>query len=259
MGDVNSDSKEKKRTRARLLGEARHWGDVMLSMLYPRRCPGCGSDILPGVPGTFCNRCAAEIRYITEDRCPKCGNQLGPHVGENRKACPSCKSGFAFRRAVAVWRYDGPGRDAVVRWKYGGALDCEKVFVDRVVDLLQGEDFLDELEVVAAVPMHWRRRAARKFNQAELLARGVARKLNLPYARRAITRIRNTPSQVKLSAVERRQNVRGAFRSKKHKKIAGKVVLLIDDVVTTCATVDECSRALRAAGAKRVYVASVGR
>jgi ComF family protein len=158
-----------------------------------------------------------------------------------------------------VWRHEGPGRELILRWKYRGILAGERLLVRALVDRLDGQGFTGDLQVVVAVPMHWRRRLARRFNQAELLARGAARNLALPYVGNALVRIRNTRSQVGLPLAERVVNVRGAFGVRRPRAVQGKCVLLVDDVVTTCATVAECSRALDAAGARAVYVASIAR
>ena len=228
-------------------------------LVYPRECLACGAALALDAPGGLCRRCAAGIHYIGRDRCPRCGFPFGPHVGPRRGACPSCRPGLRFRRAVAAWRYEGPGRELVHRWKYRPALAGHDLLVERLADLLRGEPFTGEIDVVVAVPMHWRRRMVRRFNPSEVLAADAAKRLDLPYCRGALVRVRHTPSQVRLNRSERLENVRGAFRVRRPGRIAGQCVLLVDDVVTTCATVAECSRALRLAGARAVYVAALAR
>ncbi len=230
-----------------------------LGLVYPRECVACGIGLSAAAPGDICLKCEAEIKYIGADCCPKCAFPFGPHVGSTRDACPSCRPGFFFRKAVAVWRYDGPGRDVVLRWKYQGVFTAQNTLVKRLVDRVAAEKFGGKLDLVVPVPMHWRRRMLRRFNSAQLLADGVARGLSLPFSSRVLIRNRNTPSQVGLSALERIANVRGAFSVRSARLVEGRGVLLVDDVVTTCATASECARALCRAGARAVYVASVAR
>jgi ComF family protein len=230
-----------------------------IGLVYPRECIGCGEALSAGAPGDVCLKCEAAIQYVGADGCPKCGFPFGPYVGQTRAACPECRPGLFFRKAVSVWRYAGPGRDIILRWKYEGVFTGQDILVRRLTDRLAAEEFAGKLDWVVSVPMHWRRRLARRFNQAQLLAQGVARELSVPYSSRILIRTRNTPSQVGLSARERIRNVRGAFRVRRPRLLAGKAVLLVDDVVTTCATASECARALRRAGARVVYVASVAR
>ena len=238
---------------------ARNLLRAAIGLVYPRECIACGIGLAPASPGEICLKCEAEVRYIGGDCCPKCGFPYGPYVGATRAPCPECRPGLFFRKAVAAWRYDGPGRDVILRWKYQGVFSGQGILIRRLADRLCAEEFAEDLELVVSVPMHWRRRLTRRFDQAQLLAHGVARKLAVPYSSRVLVRTRNTPSQVGLSGPERIRNVRGAFSVRRPELVKGRVVLLIDDVVTTCATASECSRALRRAGARAVYVASIAR
>jgi ComF family protein len=244
---------------ARAVQAARNVWRAAIGLVYPRECIACGMGLSPMARAEICLKCEADIRYIGTDCCPKCGFPFGPHVGQERAACPECRPGFFFRRAIAVWRYGGPGRDIILRWKYQGVFASQDILIRRLADRVAAEDFAGGIDLVVCVPMHWRRRLARRFNQAQLLAQGVARELSVPYSSRVLVRTRNTPSQVGLSGPERIQNVRGAFRVRRPLLVQNKAVLLIDDVVTTCATASECARALRRAGARAVYVASVAR
>ena len=230
----------------------------LMDLVYPNACVGCGTSLRPDAPSELCRRCAAEIQYIGDDRCPRCGMALGPHTGESRDACPSCRPSLHFKQAVGVWRYEGVGREVIHRWKYQGGLAAQKLLVRRLLTRLEGEAFTETIDVVCPVPMHWRRRLIRRFNQAELLARDVAGALGIP-CRRLLARTRNTPSQVTLGRRDRIENVRGAFRLARRASLSGSIVLLVDDVVTTCATAAESARALRHGGARAVYVACVAR
>jgi ComF family protein len=119
--------------------------------------------------------------------------------------------------------------------------------------------FAEPPEMVVAVPMHWLKRIWRRTNPAETLARAVANKLGIAYAKNALVCRRYLQRQSVLSSEERRKNVRGAFRASRFARIAGKRILLVDDVMTTGATAHECCRALLAAGAASIFVAIVAR
>jgi ComF family protein len=126
---------------------------------------------------------------------------------------------------------------------------------ERVVEL----PFAEQPEVVVAVPMHWLKRMWRRTNPAESLARSVARQLQIPHAKNALVCRRFLRRQALLSPDERRRNVRGAFGASRFVNVSGKRILLVDDVMTTGATAQECCRALLAAGAAAVCVATVAR
>ena len=112
---------------------------------------------------------------------------------------------------------------------------------------------------MSCVPLHGRRQRDRTYNQARLLARDLARELQLPLAARCLVRVRSTESQIHLNARQRRANVRGAFQVRESEWVTGRSVLLIDDIMTTAATVNECSRVLKEAGAAAVHVLTVAR
>jgi ComF family protein len=165
----------------------------------------------------------------------------------------------AFRQAVAVFRYEGCVREAIHRWKYRGDLRAGASLCDMLLEALRQEEFMGSVQVVIPVPLHWVRRLRRRFNQSEFLARAVARRFGVGFAPGVLRRIRNTPSQVGLTPAERHQNVRDAFRVVRPWALRGRTVLLVDDVLTTCATAGECARTLRGAGAGCVYVAALAR
>jgi len=232
---------------------------ALVGLVYPPHCVACGRGLDPAAGVCLCRTCSAEIAFISGNRCSKCGHPLGPYASERPETCPSCRPGFRFRRAVAVWRYQGPGREMIHRWKYQADLSGHQFLVGQVVDLLRNQPFTDELDMLVAVPMHWRRRIVRRFNPSAMLACDVARRLGLPFEARVLCRVRNTPSQVRLTRLQRLENVRGAFRVRRAKRVRGRTVLLVDDVMTTCATAHESARALHLAGARAVYVATLAR
>lgn len=259
---------------------------AVLDLVYPRDCMACGA-VLTGVHGDcLCDDClsslkrigsqqgaakAAQMRVsesaslyslkrIGPEQCPRCGDQIGPFADGSR-ACKSCGGGrtLVFHGASAVFRYEGPAREAVHRLKYSGDLRAVRWMGREMAARLGGTDWFGAVDVIIPVPLHRSRRIERRFNQSELLARGIARRCGKPFQGSALRRTQKTVTQARLESSQREQNVRGVFRVFLPSRVAGKVVLLVDDVMTTCATATECARALMAAGAKSVYVAVLAR
>jgi len=237
---------------------ARHTVRRLMDLLYPPVCVACGAVIPGESENGFCANCRESIRPIGRERCPKCGFPFGPHVAL-RAACPACRRGYPFRQAVAVFRYDGAIREAVHGWKYRHDLHAGATLCNMFLAALAEEDFLPRLDLVVPVPLHWRRRWQRRFNQSHLLARAVGKRFGISCSGRILKRIRNTRSQVGLSPAERQENVRGAFRVVRPAAVRQRKLLIVDDVFTTGATTSECARVLRAAGAAAVYVATLAR
>jgi ComF family protein len=242
-----------------LAGIGRACGAV-LDLIYPPDCVACGAALEGREEGGLCLACGAGLPWIGEWRCPRCGDELGPYA-EGARACPSActKKVLIFRGAAAVCRYEGAAREMVHRLKYGGDPRPADWMGRRMRDVLDRTDWFAECDLIVPVPLHWRRRLARRFNQAEMLARGITRAAGRDAPVNALRRLRRTPPQSFLDYEARTENVKRAFAVRSAERVSGKVVLIVDDVMTTCATAAECARTLLAAGAKRVHVAVFAR
>ncbi len=234
-------------------------GGAVLDLVYPQDCIACRRGV-PVDPLGLCPDCRAGLPRIGEWRCPRCGDELGPYAA-GRPACPSCsrRSGLMFRSAVAVCRYEGAAREIVHRLKFGGDLRAVRLMKEGIVQRVQSEPWAGEIDLVVPVPLHWTRRIGRRFNQSELLARSIAHSLGCDYRPSLLRRLRRTRAQSFLRGIAREENMRGAFGVPRPALANGRAVLLVDDVMTTCATASECARALLAAEARRVYVAVFAR
>ena len=188
--------------------------DGLLTLLAPTRCPGC--DEATNGADVFCAACSALIQ---------------------RTSGPS-----------AVFEYGGPVADAIQRFKYDGRSELGSALGS--VMATGAHPWAGKVDAVVPVPLHWRRRRSRGYDQAALLAKPVARALAVPVLLRGLRRVRNTPSQVDLPHRERQQNIAGAFTPRRLHGL--RRVLLIDDVRTTGATLRSASEALRAGGASEV-------
>jgi ComF family protein len=167
--------------------------------------------------------------------------------------CALCRSGLrGFDAAYSFGAYDGVLRELIHLYKYGKVKTLARPLSGLLAQALPRDEAFD---ASVPVPLYWRRRLQRGFNQAELLARGLASRTGIPVVR-ALGRLRPTPTQAGLSNSARRQNVSKAFRSQ---NVQGERILLIDDVMTTGATASSCALALKQAGAKRVVLLTVAR
>ena len=219
---------------------------ALVDLFYPQRCVGCekrASDLL-------CRACFEALPGIGRPFCGRCGM---PTAFETF-VCEECKGvDFGFESARCPLMYEGVGKRIVHALKYGGYTRVvERLAAPLMVDVLDGRLRFD---AVVPVPLHRSRLRRRGFNQAELLARGVARKVNAPVSD-TLQVVRRTRDQVDLSASERRENVAGAFSSRG--RVRGRI-LLIDDVFTTGATMSSCAETLLRAGAGEVHALSLCR
>jgi len=218
---------------------------ALADLFYPERCVGCGrrsSDVL-------CRDCFEALPRVGRPACGRCGlpTAFATFV------CEACKNvDFGFETASAPLRYEGVGKEVVHALKYRGY----KKIVARLATPLMLQALGDgRFDAVVPVPLHRSRLRKRGFNQAELLARGVAAEIKAPVSD-TLEIVRSTRDQVELSAAQRRANVAGAYRASA--PLRGRV-LLIDDVFTTGATMSACASTLVRAGAREVHALSLCR
>jgi ComF family protein len=177
-----------------------------------------------------------------------------------KNICGACRArayGFHYARAAA--RYDGVVREALHAFKFRGRRALAAPLADLLIEVVTGRLPAGAPDLLLPVPLHPGRERERGFNQAALLARGVARAWGCPVREDVLVRTRATASQTELDAPARRANVRDAFRARRPALVAGRHVVVVDDVCTTGATLSECARCLREAGARRVGVLTVAR
>jgi ComF family protein len=219
-----------------------------LDLVFPALCPVCEATLGAGRRDPLCGTCWGSIARLGAPWCLVCGAAL---------PCATCRAtppGYDYARAAAL--YEGGLRDALHAFKFGGRRALAGPLGDLAAEQCVGS-LPDGIDALVPVPLARERERERGFNQAALLARRIGRRLAAPTRAGWLVRTRATRPQSDLSAAERRANVRGAFRA--CEVVAGRHVLLIDDILTTGATLDACARALRAAGARRVGVLTVAR
>jgi ComF family protein len=193
---------------------------------------------------------------IETPHCPLCGRNAGPHAS-GHAGCFFCREyPVRFDAAVRVGPYRDPLRRLILRCKGERRAEIGHLLGRLLAERLALAPWPGLVDVVVPVPLHWSRRLRRGFNQAAILARALARAIRRP-VRRHLVRIRPTPHQTNLPASGRRRNVLGAFVARRGSRLGGKSILLVDDVMTSGMTIDECTRTLKKAGAGQVYVAVV--
>src|SRR5262245_4283503 len=232
-------------------------GRGLLTAILPPRCLKCGAVV--DSAGALCAACWVKLSFIDPPYCACCGFPFEFHQGDGA-LCGACmREAPAFARARSGMRYDEASKELSLRFKHADGTESAPACASWLKRV--GGEVVAEADLVAPVPLHWTRLLARRYNQAALLSRELARLTGKPALQDLLVRHRRTPSQGGLGAVARESNVAGAFilHPRHKKRIKGRRILLVDDVYTTGATVGACTRTLRRAGASAVDVLTLAR
>jgi ComF family protein len=240
--------------------------DALVSVLFPAGCRLCERVLVHSSMVPICEECLGSFAALGGALCETCGQPLAEWslggAREERAAekliCPNCQTReYGFDRARSYALYKAGLMRAIVLLKFERVEPLGRWFAARLAEVARRDGLA--ADVVVPVPLHRQREPERGYNQADLIAKPLARRLDLPYRAVLLVRTKPRPDKHILSFEERWDSVRGAFATRPGIKVDNLRVLLVDDVMTTGATLDACARALRGAGAKSVIGLTVAR
>ncbi|MDD6036352.1 MAG: ComF family protein [Lachnospiraceae bacterium] len=225
----------------------------MIACLFPPRCPVCGEVRIPWESST-CADCAGRLMFINEPVCMRCGRELSD---ETKEYCDRCeKSPMSYIRNCAVWRYDRWMKKSIADFKYSGKKEYAGFYIQNMAKRYGSQLLRYGVTVLVPVPVSVKRKRYRGFNQAELLAEGLAGELGIVSAN-LLKRVRHTQPQSGLSPAERKKNLSGAFawnqRAADGLQNLPAAVAVVDDIFTTGSTMEACTKELQRNGIRNVY------
>ena len=230
-----------------------------LDVLYPRHCFACDKSLHEEENTYICERCLDIIIKTEAKRCSKCGLKLGSGITSSSKGCPGCKNdNLKFEKCFFVSDNTEPVRTLIYQFKYKKHM-CLAAPLGTLLTNLLHQKTICEIDFVVPVPLHWKKKQERGFNQSELMAKKICKKFSIPISINNLHRVKNTLSQTQLSRLQRQKNVKGAFEVKIPEKFFQKNVLLVDDVLTTGMTASECAKSLKNAGTNKVFLIALAR
>lgn len=230
-------------------------GEGFLDLIYPSNiyCISCGNIIDDTRPYSLCDMCVRSLKWANGRSCQRCGKILQDSYAPD--LCTDClEEEHIFKKGYTCVEYTAAERDIIHNFKYKDKAYLGRKLAEILYDRIEVEEL--EPDVVIPVPMHIKKQRIRGYNQADVMACSLAKLMGVPYEGKALIRIIETKPMSSLGALERKSNIQHAFviRDNKKSELAGKRVLLVDDVYTTGSTADSCASVLLAAGAEEVFV-----
>jgi ComF family protein len=242
-----------------------HWlkkyADELLDLIYPRVCFGCKVK-LPICSGIYlCEKCLNKVKYLCPPFCHFCGIPVGENIFEEKTSrCIECTSQrYYFKKGYTASIYDNLIKECIHSLKYNSHTYLGSTLGTVMSEYAKKFIPVEDIDLIVPVPLHWKKLRDRGFNQSVVLGSVLAEKTGVMFVSKGISRTKSMPSQVRLSRNERMHNLEGAFCVTKPEYFVNKRLLLVDDVFTTGATMNECARALIKSGAKEVSAFSLAR
>lgn len=218
-----------------------------IQLLYPLHCPVCDRIVRPWGE-KICPECLPKLKLLTPPWCMRCGKKLS----EEAEFCFDCRTKeHVFVRGRALYEYDSAAA-SIYKFKYGGRREYAAFYGEQAAEYLG--DFIRRVrpDGLVPIPLHPSRKAVRGYNQAELFAKEIGKKMGIPVYTKTLRRIKNTAPLKKLNPKERQNNLKKAFNISGN-DVKLNTIILVDDIYTTGSTMDEAARTLKAAGAENIY------
>ena len=243
-----------------LVDRAQTVGRKLLDVILPPKCLNCAGRV--DLAHNICPQCWKELHFLSDPMCRCCGYPFGADLGVNYitigdSLCGSCQNmDRAFDRALSALRYDDDSRRMIIGFKHHDRLEYATYFAKLLKQA--GSRVFADTDMIIPVPLHKRRLIKRRYNQSALLSRILAEDIGVAHEPELLIRTKNTPPQ-EGNLNKRSKNVHGAFKviGTNREKVKNRTILLIDDVYTTGATAENCAKALKKAGAAKVYVLTI--
>jgi ComF family protein len=230
----------------------------LIDIAFPRNCMLCRTYHPATAHDPLCPRCRETLPLNKPPFCIRCSRHLNAVSEEG--LCPSCRTRLPpFDEAWALLHYEGPVREILHRFKFHNKTAVRRTFAALLHAFTERYALqFPDAEMVIPIPLHPARLRERGYNQADLLAAGVAHEFQLPLRNDILIRVNHTPRQSALGAKDRWTNIKGAFRIQNLSAIVGRSVIVVDDILTTTATASEAAKTLKDAGASRVIIITLG-
>jgi ComF family protein len=231
--------------------------DTVVNIIFPPRCISCSEIILE--PGMICAECWPKVEFVNHPCCVKCGipfeYEFGPNV-----ICLNCEQNNTYyERALFLFKYNDISKKIIHKLKYYDNTYLAKYLAFLAKRIISSN--FPVCEIIIPVPLHRRKLMSRFYNQSALLAKEIGKLVNIEFNSSILCKVKHTVPQTTLTKLQRQENVKNTFILNKttRKFIKDKTIFLIDDVITTGSTINECSKVLKAGGCKEVFVFTLAR
>lgn len=221
-------------------------------MVYPKRCVVCG-DIVTNKKNKVCSKCYKALPWIVEPTCKRCGK---PVEGDEIEFCYDCsRRQLYYEYGFSLWKYSSNMRQSIAYFKYHNRKEYGKFYGEEFVRVFGNELLRLEPDALIPVPIHWTRYIQRGYNQTEVIAKEIGKRLDIPVVDDLLVRRRKTVAQKKLDDKERAVNLRQAFSISRKWQVGSDLrkVVIVDDIYTTGNTINMCAKVLKEYGIEKVY------
>lgn len=229
--------------------------EIILNLLFPPRCSFC-SEVISCIPVPeyyLCESCLSQVLFIGIEACRYCGKRLRDR---EEIICGQCVEQRYYSKVISACEYSGLVREKILEYKFDGSRQLHKVFSEVIINKLKMTND-QQFDIIISVPVHMSKLQERGYNQSELIAKEIAKYFLVQISIDNLIKIKPTMSQSKLHRKDRLSNLAGSFQVTNNQDILGKKILLVDDIITTGSTANECSKVLMQAGAKDITVVTI--